>query len=88
MHESSLMQSLMRKIEDIADANGAARILGVKVWLGALSHFSEEHFRDHFDVAAKGSRAEGAELTIELSDDETDPRAQDVIVEAIEVDDD
>lgn len=87
MHEHSLMQNLMQKIEAIAEQNDAERVTGVKVWLGALSHFSREHFQQHFDVAAKGSRAEGAQLMLELSDDEQHPRAQDVILESIEVDD-
>jgi hydrogenase nickel incorporation protein HypA/HybF len=81
------MQNLMQKIEAIAEQNDAERVTGVKVWLGALSHFSREHFQQHFDVAAKGSRAEGAQLMLELSDDEQHPRAQDVILESIEVDD-
>ena len=87
MHEHALMENLMQKIASIAAQNGAGRVTGVRVWLGALSHFSEGHFREHFDVAAKGSCAEGAELTMELSEDEQDPRAQDVILQAIEVDD-
>jgi hydrogenase nickel incorporation protein HypA/HybF len=81
------MQSLMQKIEAIAVQNGGGRVTGVKVWLGALSHFSREHFEEHFDHAAKGSRAEGARLMLELSDDDRHPRAQDVILESIEVDD-
>ena len=88
MHESSLMASLMKKIEILAEENGASRVTGIRVWLGALSHFSKEHFQEHFDVASKGSCAEGAVLTMELSDDERNPRAQDVILEEIEVEDD
>ena len=58
MHERALMTDLMREIEVVARADGATRVTRVSVRLGALSHFTEEHFREHFDDAALGERAE------------------------------
>ncbi|MCB9832090.1 MAG: hydrogenase maturation nickel metallochaperone HypA [Planctomycetes bacterium] len=86
MHELSLMKSLMRKVDEVADREGAGRVLGVKVWLGALSHFSPSHFEEHFVQAATGTRAEGARLDCVLSDDIGHPHAQDVLIESVLVD--
>ena len=75
MHEASLMRDLIAKIEQLAAAEGARRITGVCVWLGALSHMSPAHFREHFDVAVQATIAAGAALEIETSDDIADPNA-------------
>ena len=87
MHEQSIMTNLMGKIANLAKDNGAASVKGVSVTLGALSHFTPEHFQEHFDIAAKGSVCEDAKLTITMDQDLSAPYAQDVLLEAIEVDD-
>ena len=85
MHESSLMTGLMRRIEIAAAAESAGRVTGVSVWLGALSHISEDHFVDHFSRAAVGTIAEGARLDITVSEDPQDADAQDIRLKSIEV---
>ncbi len=85
MHEASLMTGLMRQIETIALGEGAAKVTRVVVWCGALSHMTEAHFAEHFQQASKGTRAEGAALDITVSDDITDDRAQDILLESIDV---
>lgn len=85
MHESSLMKGLLRKLETLARENGGGRITCVRVWLGALSHFSREHFREHFEVDARGTVAEGATLEITLSEDPLDPRSLEVVLESADV---
>lgn len=85
MHEASLMKDLMRRIQSIADAEGAERITGVQVWLGALSHMSPEHFSEHFEAAARNTPAQGAALDITLSDDTRHPNAQTIVLEGVEV---
>ena len=52
MHEASLMANLMDRIHEIAREEKAQRVVGVSVWLGALSHMSESHFIEHFEQAA------------------------------------
>ena len=54
MHEFSLITDLMWKIDAIAREQGARRVVGVKVRLGAFSHISPAHFREHFEAAATG----------------------------------
>jgi hydrogenase nickel incorporation protein HypA/HybF len=83
MHEFSLMADLLRKIEFVALQEGAPKVSGVKVRLGALCQISAEHFHDHFTSASRGTVAEGAELAIEVATDAADPRAQDIYVESL-----
>jgi hydrogenase nickel incorporation protein HypA/HybF len=85
MHESSLMADLMRKIETIARQDGAKKVLGVTVKLGALSHMSPDHFREHFALASRGTIAEGAGLKIEVLNDLNDSHAQEILLESVEV---
>jgi hydrogenase nickel incorporation protein HypA/HybF len=85
MHEASLMNDLMHKLDEIAAAESAAKIVGITVWLGALSHMSAEHFAEHFEQASAGTLAEGAKLDVTVSDDLDDERAQDIRLESVEL---
>ena len=85
MHEASLMANLMRRIDAVAKAERARRIVGVSVWLGALSHMSAEHFVEHFERAAAGTVAEGARLDVTVSDDLGDANAQNLMLESVAV---
>jgi hydrogenase nickel incorporation protein HypA/HybF len=85
MHEHALMVDLMRKIEAEAAAEGGGRVTRIRVRLGALSHFTPEHFREHFEDASRGTVAEGAEVETELRTDPTEPEAQAVVLESIDV---
>ena len=87
MHEASLMKDLMQKIESIAREQSAARVLGISVRLGALSHMSANHFREHFAVASQGTLAEGARLKIEVLTDMKDPHAQEILLESVDIPD-
>lgn len=75
----------MRKITSLAAEESAGRVALVHVWLGALSHMSPNHFRDHFEAASQGTIAEGAALTIETSSDIHDPNAQQIVLLGIDV---
>jgi hydrogenase nickel incorporation protein HypA/HybF len=85
MHEKALMDDLMRTIESRAQAEGAVRVTRIRVRLGALSHFTPDHFREHFEDAARGTLADGAEVEAESSVDPTEPEAQGVVLESIDV---
>lgn len=85
MHEMSLINNLMNKIEAVAREQGAGRIVRVTLRLGALSHISAGHFREHFTEASRGGVADGAKLTIETSDDIHDPHAQDIMLLSVDV---
>jgi hydrogenase nickel incorporation protein HypA/HybF len=79
------MRNLLRQVLDLAAERSAARIVGLTVRLGALSHMSAEHFREHFDEAARGTIAEGATLETIVETDIRAPGAADVLLEAIEI---
>lgn len=85
MHEQSLMNDLMRRIDTIAREHGALRVTAVRVRLGALAHMSADHFRDHFERASLGGPSEGALLEITVSADLADPAAQDILLESVDV---
>jgi hydrogenase nickel incorporation protein HypA/HybF len=85
VHERALMHDLMRKIVSVAHENGGVRIVRVTVRLGALSHFTPEHFREHFVDASRGTLAEGAEIDAVLEDDVHAPNADGVVLESVEV---
>jgi hydrogenase nickel incorporation protein HypA/HybF len=85
MHERSLLKDLMNKIGQLARENNARKVIEVKVKLGALSHISADHLRDHFTESTRGTVAENAVLVIERLTDETDPQAQDIILDSIKI---
>ena len=84
MHEKHLTEDLVRELQAIAAREGGTRVTRIRVRLGALSHFTPEHFGEHFEDAARGTVAEGAEVQAELSTDITEPGAQGVLLETVE----
>ena len=85
MHERAVISDVVREIEQVGRADRAARVTRIVVRLGALSHFTPEHFRDHFAEAARDTIAEGAVVDARVEPDLTDPHADGVVVESIEV---
>ena len=85
MHEESLIRTLLRQVEQVATAESASRVTAVHVWCGALSHFNADHFREHFDRAAAGTVAQGADVAVVVSDDATHPDAAHVRLESLDV---
>ncbi len=85
MHEMSLLSDLMRKIDKVVHEHHAQRATHVTVKLGALSHISPSHFREHFDQAKIGTVAEEADLEVVALTDEQDEHAQEIYLESLEV---
>jgi hydrogenase nickel incorporation protein HypA/HybF len=86
VHEKAVMDDLVREIESLARAEGAHRVTRVCVRLGALSHFTPAHFREHFEDAARDTLAEGATVEAEAATDPTEPGAQGVLLESLDLD--
>jgi hydrogenase nickel incorporation protein HypA/HybF len=57
----------------------------VSVRLGVLSHFTPEHFREHFEDASRGTIADGAVVDAVADGKPTDAYAADVVIESVEV---
>ena len=85
MHEYGLVEDLVRKVGRIAAAEGAVRVTRVRLWAGALTHLSEPNLRSLWAELARGSVASGAELLITVSDDPSDPRAQSLLLQSVDV---
>ena len=88
MHEERLMQDLVRKLEDVARSNGVDHLAGFTVWIGGLSHLTEEQLRGRFPLAARGTAADGARIRVDRSTDLADPRAQGVVLVSVDLDTD
>ena len=85
MHEQALIDDLVREIERVAGNEQAERVTRIGVRLGALSHMTPEHFREHFEQAAKGTVAERARVEIDARDDLFEPGAAEIALESIDV---
>ncbi len=85
MHEHSLIEALIHRLEDLAREQGATRVVGVTVRLGLRSHFTPEHFREHYDRAALGTIAEGASVQCIMSDDPAADFADSILLESAEL---
>jgi hydrogenase nickel incorporation protein HypA/HybF len=85
MHDQALMRDLMGRIVDLAEEEGATGVTRITVRLGALSHFTPEHFLQHFEDAARGTVAEEASVDATLDGDTTGPNAQGVLLESVEL---
>ena len=81
MHEQALMRDVLRKVDEVAAAAGASRVTRVFVRVGPLSHFTPEHFREHFAAAARGTCAE--EAVVEAVVDGAG--ADRVLIESVEI---
>ena len=85
MHELSLLSDLLRKITSVAQEQNAEKVVSIQVKLGALCHLSAAHFREHFAHATCGTVAEGAQLELEVLTDQTDPNAQEIVLESVTI---
>jgi hydrogenase nickel incorporation protein HypA/HybF len=81
-----MMNDLVRKLEAVSDSEGRGQVRAIRVRLGALSHFTPQHFREHFEQATQGTIAEGASVDAQLSVDTTTADAQGVVLESVEID--
>ena len=65
MHESAIVESLLRVVLKHAQAADAARVLGVNLVLGQFSHESDEAIQFYWDTLSEGTLAQGAVLHFE-----------------------
>lgn len=67
MHEMAIAESMVEIVESQARAAGAAKVLVVRVDIGALSHVEPEALAFCFEAVTAGGLAAGARLDIERS---------------------
>jgi hydrogenase nickel incorporation protein HypA/HybF len=85
LHERALIADLVAKVVAVAEAEGASSVARIRVRLGALSHFTPEHFVEHWVDATRGTVAEGADVDATMDEDLTGEAAQGVVLESVEV---
>lgn len=66
MHEMSIAENLLELIADEARKERFHRVRRVRVQLGALGHVEPDALLFCFDVVAKGTVGEGADLDMEM----------------------
>jgi hydrogenase nickel incorporation protein HypA/HybF len=65
MHEVSIMTEALRMAVDAAKSAGATRVRKLRLRIGSLSGVVPDSLRFAFDVARRGTMAEGATLEID-----------------------
>lgn len=85
MHERAVMRDLLGRVLEVARKEHASGVTRIHVRLGALSHFTPAHFREHFEDASRGTAAEGARVEAVLSDDANAAEAAGVVLESVEL---
>lgn len=64
MHEMSLALSALDVVTAAAQANGARRVVEIRVEVGGLAQVEPEALRFAFEAAQRGTVAEGAKLVL------------------------
>ena len=64
MHESHLIQPIIKGISEHAQKEGAKTVSKVQLKVGALTGVKEDTFKETFSVLAKGTILENAKLEI------------------------
>jgi len=64
VHEYSLVEALVRRVEDEARRRGATRIHGLKVTIGELAGVDPELFQTAYQTFRAGTPCEGASLMV------------------------
>ena len=65
MHEMALAQSIVELVQDHARRDAFTRTRTIRLSIGALAHVDPRALEFGFDVVARGTVAEGAELIID-----------------------
>jgi len=85
VHEMTTVRALCTQALEAANASGAAKVTAVNLKIGALSHLSAGHLREHFVAAAADSILEGARLDISIDEDASAVHAQEIELVSLEV---
>lgn len=64
MHEMAVVHSVLKLVLDTGEKSNADQILKIRLRMGEYSDVVPEIFREYFDLAAKGTLAEGAILEL------------------------
>ncbi len=85
MHEEALLRDIVAKVDEVARRGGGRPVTRIRLRVGALSHLTAAWLVERWPLAARGTLGEGAVVEVSSSSDPTDPQAQSVLVESIDV---
>lgn len=85
MQEIRLAERLVRRAEAVAQAEGARRMNEIRVRVAPETGISPERLQEQFAVAARGTVAEGAILTLERQAEASGAASTAAVLEAAEV---
>jgi len=86
MHEEALIQDLRRALLRVVEAERGSRLVRATVRVGPLSHLHPEDLKERWGDILKGTPAEGCQLVVVSASDPTDPLAQSVVLESVQLD--
>ncbi len=66
MHETSIAKQILDTVLEKTREAGASRVRRVRGWVAETESLSRESIGFHFDAHARGTAAEGAEISLEL----------------------
>jgi len=66
MHEMAIAGSLVELIEEEGRIRGFSRVRTIRVRFGVLGHVEPEALMFCFDAVSRGTRAEGAQLALDM----------------------
>lgn len=81
MHELSLVNNLLNRLDDIIRKNNAKRLVSVRIRVGALSHISPKHLKEHLMLSDILKNA----IVEVIQREDIDNNAQDIILESVEL---
>jgi len=87
MHETPVIADLLGTVNRLAAEHHARRVVRIGLVMGVLVPATPDHLREHFLLAAAGTLAEGAQLDIRVLPDPTDPQAQAIRLQSVEIED-
>jgi Zn finger protein HypA/HybF involved in hydrogenase expression len=87
MHEFHQAGLLVKKIEEVLADSPESRVREIRLRIGPLFELTPDHLRGHFEKCALGTRAEGADLVVSVSEDSIAPRGQEVLLESLTIED-
>lgn len=66
MHELAITRNIIAIVDSESEKNGFERVVEISLRVGEYSGIVPSCIREFFPIAAKGTKAENAELTIEM----------------------
>ena len=85
MHESRLVREILTEVESAVARSGGTSASALRIAIGPFAGIEPESFRRHFEVAAAGGIAAGADLHLDIDDAAEGPSAVGIMLRSVVV---